>query len=86
MKAGWIKIEDENPPEDGHSFLAFGIHDTDYSSDRGQHWAKGDHWMGIILYDIWRSPSNGGAQFVFSKDGTPLWAPITHWQHLEAPE
>jgi hypothetical protein len=61
---------------DGTAYLGFGIHDR--VPDDAQRGVKpGDYWFGVILWDIWREPS----QWVFSKDGEPVWSePLAYFE------
>ena len=80
---GWQPIA--TAPRDGSAFLAYGQHTTDNVRRNRVHWRVGDHWWGIILFDVYREVGMGGSQFVFSKDGAKTWSSPTHWQPLPAP-
>lgn len=92
--AGWKARCEWQPmataPKDGFAFLAHGVHDT----DNGVHWKIGDKWCAMIQFDIWRAKeaviSEGGQtlsevhDFVFAKDGAPLWSKPLGWLPLPA--
>lgn len=75
----WRPIE--RAPKDGSAFLAYGVHDRDAPAGASREVKAGDHWWGIILWDVWR----GAPKFVFSKDGAATWSEPTHWQPLLPP-
>lgn len=79
----WHKIlkEDFWKLQTGEAFLAYGVHDSNNITDAGTHWLKGDHWWGIICWDVWRKDEG----FVFAKDGKPVWTEPTHFAKLNAP-
>jgi hypothetical protein len=67
----------DSAPRDGNAFLACGVHTSSPpSAQRGV--KAGDTWWAIILWDIWRTPH----QFVFAKDGEPLWSAPKGWMRL----
>ena len=68
----WDEID--KCPRTGAAFLLYGVHDT----DNGKSWSKGDDWVAIGLWDIWREPQN----WVFSKDGTPMWSKPLLWREV----
>ncbi len=75
----WEPIE--TAPRDGSGFLAFGIlgHPVPYGAGRGVQ--PGDHWWGILVFDIWRLKK----RFVFAKDGEAPWSEPLAWAQLRAP-
>lgn len=77
IEPGWRPIAEA--PRDGTAFYGYGRHIT----DNGKHWSAGDHFWGIVQWDIWRPKCGFG--FVFSKDGVPVWETMTHWRPLPAP-
>lgn len=75
----WRPIE--SAPRDGSAFLGYGVHDHDAPLGASREVKAGDHWWGIILWDIWR----GAPKFVFSKDGAATWSAPTYWRPLPPP-
>lgn len=73
----WKPIE--TAPRNGKAFLAYGYHDR----DNGRHWSKGDNWIAILRYDVWRPEFAG--KIIFSKDGTEPWSPPLGWTLLPIP-
>lgn len=67
-------------PKDGSAFLGYGVHDHDAPLGASREVKAGDHWWGIILWDVWR----GAPKFVFSKDGATTWSAPTHFIPLSA--
>ncbi len=80
--AGWQPIE--TAPKDGSAFLAYGVH-TGSPTDAAKGVVAGDHWWGIILWDIWREMRGTEDRWCFSKDGKPTWSAPTHWMPLPDP-
>ncbi len=78
VEGAWRPIADA--PRDGTGFLAYGVHGDPVSENAAHGVQPGDHWWGIILWDIWR-----GLGWRFSKDGTAMWGAPTHWQPLPSP-
>jgi hypothetical protein len=85
----WRAIDDA--PRDGSAFLAYGRH-TERSAKRRdvqQGVQAGDHWWAIILWDVWRRHliqlDHPGLQWVFSKDGSPVWSTPLRWMPLTVP-
>lgn len=74
----WLPMS--SAPKDGTAFLAYGKH-THSPPDAQRGVKAGDHWWAIILWDVWREPQ----QFVFSKDGAPVWSEPQCWRPLLAP-
>ena len=68
-------------PRDGIGFLAYGVHDHEFRTGDRIHWRAGDHWWGILVFDIWREPG----EFVFAKDGALPWSEPLCWQPLTVP-
>ena len=75
----WQPIE--TAPKDGARFLGYGRHGEKPHPGAGKGVEPGDHWWGIIGWDVWR-PNH---IWVFSKDGAPTWSEPTHWRPLPAP-
>ena len=75
----------EMAPRDGSAFLAYGRHDhSPPDAQRGV--VPGDHWWGIILWDVWRESGLAQAKrWVFAKDGSRAWSEPLCWTPLEVP-
>lgn len=76
----WRTIE--TAPKDGTAILGYGRHiRSPPDAQRGV--MPGDHWWGIMLWDIWHwevTPT-----WVFAKDGAIVWSDPTHWMPLPEP-
>jgi hypothetical protein len=66
-------------PKDEAAVLGYGRH-THSPDDALRGVVEGDHWWSIMVWDKWRAPQ----QWVFAKDGKPVWSAPTHWMPLPA--
>jgi hypothetical protein len=80
IQTPWQPIE--TAPKDGNAALFYGRH-TGSPPDAQRGVVAGDHWWGILLWDIWRRDRPG--MWVFAKDGNPPWSEPTHWMPLPPP-
>jgi hypothetical protein len=70
----------ETAPKDGSPILAHGLH-THSPADAQRGVKAGDWWVGVLVWDIWRSD----AAWVFAKDGALAWSVPSGWMPLPAP-
>ena len=78
MKDHWKMMV--TAPMDGSAILGFGVHTGPHpTAARGV--TAGDRWMAIMLWDVWREPH----QWVFAKDGEPVWSQPLCWINLPLP-
>lgn len=75
----------ETAPRDGSAFLAYGQHADPLPAELAHvaGLAPGDHWWGILLWDVFRDDRDPA--WVFAKDGAPAWSAPLAWATLTVP-